>query len=154
MPAQPHDSTVYDVTASTLESLALMFLVPDDEAPQPRPPCNNRVAVPFTGPFDGTLTVAVSDGVMSELAANMLGIELRAIDASGRLDALKELANVICGNLLPAIAGTKPVFHIGAPLEQPPACQTGELAGAASLCAEAGAIHVALYAAKPQTAAI
>ena len=110
-----HDETRYRVAAETLESLALMFLVPEDEAANPLPCCARRVAVIFTGPFDGALILSASDGVLPELAANMLGLENCCAPTSEQQeDALKELANVICGNLLPVLAGEEAVFDVHA----------------------------------------
>jgi len=150
-----HDEIVYQVAADTLESLALMFLVPEDESPQPRPPCDRRVAVSFTGPFDGMLILAASGGVLPELATNMLGLENGHLPTLGQQeDALKELVNVICGNLLPAIAGKEPVFHIGAPsvLKTESSPQTFEplpSAGEARLITDAGIMELSLMIGRP-----
>jgi CheY-specific phosphatase CheX len=155
MNTHQYDEAVYRVAADTLESLALMFLLPEDEAPQPCPLCNKRVAVSFTGPFDGMLILAVSEGVLSELAANMLGLENGySPTLEQQEDALKELVNVICGNLLPAIAGKEPVFHIGAPealtAESSPQA-VGPLlpAGEARLLADAGVLELSLLVGRP-----
>lgn len=155
MDKNQHDETVYRVAADTLESLALMFLVPEDESPQPRPRCNTYVAASFTGPFDGVLTLAVSDSILPELAANMLGLE----DGHGATpeqqeDALKELANVVCGNLLPAIAGKEPVFHIGAPEVLAAQSYQGAIgsllpAGEACLLADAGILELTFLVRQP-----
>ena len=68
----------------------------------------------FCGPFGGEVVVAVSADLLSAIAANMLGDEQRVSPAQ-ELDALGEVANVVCGNLLPAIAGEQAAFRIGAP---------------------------------------
>jgi hypothetical protein len=41
--------------------------------------------------------------------------EEHAPSKSLQYDALGEIANVICGNMLPGIAGSKDVFHVSAP---------------------------------------
>ena len=48
------------------------------------------------------------------IAANMLGEE-DAPSKTLQYDALGEIANVICGNMLPGIAGSNDVFHVSAP---------------------------------------
>lgn len=146
-----HDETVYQVAADTLESLALMFLVPQEEAPQPGPSCDKRVAVTFRGPFGGALVLAVSEGVLPELAANMLGLsDISDATAAQQEDALKELVNVICGNLLPAVAGTQPVFHISAPEvlkagQWPQSAGQLSPAGEARLLADAGTLQLQFF---------
>jgi len=60
--------------------------------------------VDFTGRFTGGMELALSASVLAELAANMLGAEEgTTLSADEQRDALRELANVVCGNLLPAI---------------------------------------------------
>ena len=49
------------------------------------------------------------------LAANMLGVSDAEADARTRRDALGEVANVVCGNVLPLVGGRHAVFHLGAP---------------------------------------
>jgi hypothetical protein len=155
MNQRQHDETVYSVAAETLESLALMFLVPEDEAATPLPLCNRRVAVTFKGPFDGLLVLAASDGVLLDLAANMLGLESGCKPTlEQQEDALKELVNVACGNLLPAIAGKEPVFHINAPemLVAWASSQTAESllpAGEARLLTDAGILELSLFVGQP-----
>jgi CheY-specific phosphatase CheX len=104
------------VTNDTLERLAFLFAFPDDERSQdgPEPAVTGRVE--FSGLFCGSLIVRVSTSVIPELASNMLGLEDDAkISGEAQRDAFKELTNVICGNLLPAIAGDQVEFNIGAP---------------------------------------
>jgi CheY-specific phosphatase CheX len=52
--------------------------------------------------------------MLTQLAANMLGDEAQSNELMER-DSLGEIANVICGNALPAIYGFEPVFHLDAP---------------------------------------
>jgi len=104
------------VTIDTLEKLAFMFaFLDEDEEGQPR---DSMIAgsVSFTGPFSGTLIVTISLQALQELAGNMLGLEDgEETTEDHRSDALKETMNVICGNLLPAIAGDEVIFDIGVP---------------------------------------
>ena len=58
----------------------------------------------------------ISTCVIPELANNMLGLDDDAdITDAEQQDALKEILNVICGNVLPAIAGDQVEFNIEAP---------------------------------------
>ena len=58
----------------------------------------------------------VSQGAVTELATNMLGLDDNSeISEEEQQDAFKEMLNVICGNLLPAIAGDREEFAIGSP---------------------------------------
>lgn len=98
----------------TFEQLA--FVLPDTELNDEQMAARReaRVTVVFKGSFEGKLVVSLYGGVLPSLAANMLG-ETAPPDEKTQQDALGELANVICGNALPAIAGSKEVFHLGAP---------------------------------------
>ncbi len=108
--------TLYSVAEEVLEKLAFIFSFPEEE--RELMDYNDAVIarVSFKGPFMGTLTMAVSADAIPEIAGNMLGLEDN-FDATTeqQYDALKELINVICGNLLPAIAGKQTVFNVEAP---------------------------------------
>ena len=114
MNTSTQDEKLVNVTARTVEALALMFLVPADESSPDVGPASS-VKVSFTGPACGSLTLSVSPRVAQALAGNMLGLDDSASEDSAQ-DALNELGNVICGNLLPAVFGTEPVFRVEAPV--------------------------------------
>lgn len=108
--------TLLRVAAETLEGIALLSPLPEEEAPKlPNGP-RKLISVAFTGPVCGVLIIEVSEGVLEEVAAAMLALEA-GVSPSGeqKADVLSELANVMCGNLLPVVAGREPVFHLGAP---------------------------------------
>jgi chemotaxis protein CheX len=109
-------SILSGVVNETLERLAFMFAFPDDDRSQdgPEPAVTGRVE--FSGLFCGSLVVRFSTSVIPELTANMLGLADDAeISGEAQRDAFKELINVICGNVLPSIAGDQVEFNIGAP---------------------------------------
>ena len=75
-----------------------------------------RVQVNFIGPFSGALVLNISRSVLPELASNMLGIdESGPISIDHQQDALQEIANVVCGRLLPLIGGREAEFAIDQP---------------------------------------
>jgi chemotaxis protein CheY-P-specific phosphatase CheC len=70
--------------------------------------------VSFKGSFSGCLLLSVSTALLPLLSSNMMGED----SGNPQLlenDALCEIANIICGNVLPAIYGFKQVFHLDAP---------------------------------------
>lgn len=104
------------VAVETLEQLAFIFSFPEDGPVEIDYDSVMAVSVSFTGPFTGGLVMTASPQVLLELAVNMLGVdddEVPTLDQ--QYDALKEAMNIICGNLLPAIAGKQAVFDIGSP---------------------------------------
>lgn len=72
------------------------------------------VIVEFRGPLNGRLVLRLYGNLLPNLAANMVGKEQPPMPRLQN-DALGEIANVICGNMLPEIAGFKAVFQLGAP---------------------------------------
>lgn len=151
MKKNQHDQVVYRIAAETIEALALMFLVPDEEAPAGSDIDRITASACFTGPFSGQLVVSVSRAVLVELTGNMLGLDDGTpVPLEQQRDALKELANVICGNLLPEIGDVQQVFHIEPPiiLDAMPEPQSdgGEsLAGRACLTTDSGTAEVAIF---------
>jgi CheY-specific phosphatase CheX len=114
-------SPLLTAATSTFESLALLFAEVPPSGAQASAPLTHAVRVAFAGPCAGALDVAVSDDLAVALAANMLGLDPDAVraDAGVRQDAVGELANVVCGNVLPLVAGREAVFHLAAPVARP-----------------------------------
>jgi hypothetical protein len=111
-----------EVAVATLERLAFIFASPAPAAAWPPPEELLAARLEFRGPFGGEMRIAMSHAAVEELAANMLGLaDGEAPGEAARADALKELLNVICGNLLPAIAGEAAEFNLASPCLAPPA---------------------------------
>lgn len=104
------------VQAAVLTFEELCFLFPEAALTeeQQHASADAAVCVRFQGPFHGALQVQLCGQVLPIVAANMLGEEA-APTPSQQLDALGEIANIICGNLLPHIAGSHEVFQLDAP---------------------------------------
>lgn len=108
------DQLLRQATASTFEELA--FLFPEDECSESQleAPLDATVTVDFHGPMRGRLVLRVSSCLLPAIAANMLGEE-ESHKVPLQRDALGEMTNVVCGNLLPALAGADAVFRLDAP---------------------------------------
>lgn len=110
------DEELYRVAAETFESLALMFLMTEEDACVLDPDDVTIAQVDFTGPFNGSLVLSITEELLPELTANMLGHPgEHEAPVEHQEDALKELANVICGNILPVVAGREAVFNVCGP---------------------------------------
>ncbi|MGI5817237.1 MAG: chemotaxis protein CheX [Armatimonadota bacterium] len=118
-PTEQLERTLLEITEATCETLAFMFPTPpiEDES-------NARgdyqgelthVRVYFAGPFAGSLALSMPRSMLPALAANMLGLDEQSTTSEQRIDAARELCNVVCGNLLPAVAGREPVFSVSPP---------------------------------------
>ena len=113
-------SALFEASAEAFEQLG--FMLPTEEntwEPASIPP-EHAVLVGFHGALEGRLVVRVYGDVAGMLAGNMLGDD-HAPDAI-HADAVGELANVICGNALPRIAGEQALINIDTPrpLRPPP----------------------------------
>ncbi len=70
----------------------------------------------FTGDLCGTLSLAVPNDCVPEIAANILGLEPEEMEANSMApDSLGEMLNVICGHVIMAIAGKGADFKLGSP---------------------------------------
>jgi hypothetical protein len=135
-----------DVTA-ILEAAALAafeqlaFLLPD---PEPMEAVGDLMGmrVMFAGPTSGALVVRGDSVLLEALAMNMLGAD-EAPSEELQLDALGEMANVICGNVLPEVEDPSAVFRLSAP--EPVALSSASAPGvrdAVSLAFEGGVVRV------------
>jgi CheY-specific phosphatase CheX len=99
-------------------------------------------SIDFAGSFSGSLLFIMPSSLSVSLASTMLGEEEgSALDDLKTDDAMGELANIICGNLLPLIAGPREEFS----LMKPRAISAGEYLHQKSR-ADRLAAHASLYA--------
>jgi hypothetical protein len=142
---------------ATFEELALLFASPEPDealapgAAAPPPPSGAAASVSFRGPGHGRMVMAVAPALLPAIAGNMLGADA-APEPRLQHDALGELVNVLCGTLLPELAGTAATFRLAAPEALAPAaagsCRPGEtLAAAARLRLDDGEALALLFAA-------
>lgn len=142
------DNALQQVVETTFESMAFMFPMEEQDA-MPALDAPAIAAVTFTGPFAGRVTLEVSSEMLPELARNMLGLD-DEIEPSldQQHDALKEILNVICGNVLPELAGRKAEFAVNAPtvLDGLDADgDMGRLAASADIALDSGQARIRLY---------
>ncbi len=83
-------------------------------------PFTAGVSVRFFGPKSGRLEVRTSAGVVPAITENMLGAE-GAVDPQLQSDALGELGNVLCGNVVSSMTNGVGVFHLHPPRQLDPA---------------------------------
>lgn len=98
----------------TFEDMGFVFAVPELEDKHRSASFEGAAEVGFNGPFGGRLTVSLYGRMMGTLAANMMG-EDDPPPLQQQKDALGEIANVICGNVLPRVGGSREIFYIGSP---------------------------------------
>lgn len=104
---------LHEAAAMVFEELAFFFPEPL-EGDLPADAGDGIVGVDYQGPTAGRLLLRMSAGSLAPFAANMLGVDGEP-PLAAQHDALGELANVICGNLLPRITENNPPFDLGAP---------------------------------------
>jgi CheY-specific phosphatase CheX len=143
------DSALFHAARDTFENLAFMLSLEEGDSAMMLPPARRTVTVNFSGPYSGQLVVSLSPTLMPEIATSMLGLENAEPSPTQQEDAFKELANVICGNLLPALAGTQVVFAVSAPIlmaeNETPAASARTPAAATHLTLENGVADLTLF---------
>jgi CheY-specific phosphatase CheX len=106
------EKILYRKAALIFEELG--FMMPQSDNGQELPINSLCACVSFDGPFKGCLLVLLSPEALSMLSSNMLGRSYSQ-DEMVEQDALREIANVICGNSLPTIFEVKEPFRMESP---------------------------------------
>lgn len=138
---RPLDSLLCRTAKATFEELAFLVAGCAPLADTSFAPAADPVAVRFHGATAGRLELRVAQAVLPVIASNMLGND-EPPAADLQQDALGELANVICGNILPALAGPRAVYRLDPPT--PHTATGGEPAAAVRLELEDGWAEVRL----------
>lgn len=107
-------SQLIRATRSTFEDLGFMAATVELLEEQSGEALVHGAVVEFTGPVSGSLDVQVTRDLAATIATNMLGVD-QTEDTEMHADALGEVANVICGNVVPALADPSAVFALMPP---------------------------------------
>lgn len=106
-----------EVVADVLEQFAFMFVAPVESNGIKIPGGGMlRAEIHFKGPFSGWLSLCATQPFCSLLASNVLGMDPEELTLEHAHDALKELVNVTCGELLVAISGKQTLFDLSVPI--------------------------------------
>ena len=115
MTVQVAEQTLAEVVEYVLETMAFVCVLPGAGSDDSEAACA-RASVRFDGPCRGLVSFRVPLAVLPELVSNMLGRQSsRGLSLEQLQDGAGELANVMCGNLLRALAGPERVFVRHAP---------------------------------------
>ncbi len=138
------EQALYQAAILTFEELGFMF--PVERLPENDIETDDsvRVSVKFNGKFSGQMVLQIDNAILPILASNMLGDDEHLGDEI-LFDVIGELANVICGNALPAIAGKQEIFHLEAPQLLEKSNLTKNPAAIARLDVEESKADVLLY---------
>ena len=114
------DQVLYRVAEEVLASLAFMLPMLPEDMSERSDESHSRtwaVSVGFSGQVNGNVMLVAQEEVLPQLAANMLGLPEDGPEASPdqQQDALMELTNVICGNLLTEIWGPEAACTLSPP---------------------------------------
>jgi hypothetical protein len=138
------DLLLRDAATSTFEDVVFLLAEPLPAGDAPRSALvDAAVSVAFRGPLAGSLWLGVGGGVLPVIAANMLGEDTAPAEGE-QLDALGEIANMICGTLLPLLvpgeefAQLPPQVHAAAPVAGTDASRAGAPAAVPAAAARLG----------------
>ena len=107
---------VSEVICDVFETLAFMFGELAEREDLPESPASGVGAkMTFDGDMAGEIAIAVPKRMCKEIAINILGMDMNEDLQLDATDSLKEVLNVICGQLLTSIAGDVPVFDLSVP---------------------------------------
>lgn len=116
-------------TATTFEDMCFMLPEPPEEGGMPA--VEIAAFVRFDGHRSGSLAIFIRGELVQSMVANMLGDD-EALSEQDRVDGVKEVANVICGNALTQTMGEDKVFNLAPPAvfdgERPPYPEPSDVA--------------------------
>lgn len=141
---KPTEQILTQVVEDTFASMAFMFPGGEPDAPGGE---SAVITVAFAGPERGWLEMAMPKAMLEPLAVNMLGLdESEGATPDQKADAVKEILNVICGNLLPLIDDPKAVYNVSPPvIESAAASHAQAPAASARVALENGTIELNLF---------
>jgi chemotaxis protein CheY-P-specific phosphatase CheC len=116
------ENLLMEATIRTFENTCFMFVEPDLEDIQKNLALEAAAEVRFQGNFSGKLIIESRGGLFSAIATNMLSNDHPI--SQQKEDALGEIANIICGNVVPSLGRRK---ELGYKIESPISLNKKEL---------------------------
>ncbi len=112
---QQKSATLTAIFSDVLANLAFMFTDEDDAALK-SDAVWAEASIEYRGCVSGRLNLVYPKPFSIELAANLLGTDPDSEDVELQAeDAVKELMNIICGQLVTALHGTEALFNLSIP---------------------------------------
>ncbi|GAA5522477.1 chemotaxis protein CheX [Aliifodinibius salicampi] len=107
---------IYDIAVNAFEVTCFMFSLEEQEIDEPPKISENikRAAVDFNGAAEGRMVIHPSEELLTAVAANMLGVENP--NEEEKSGALCEIANIICGNIVPLFADDDAICYVEPPI--------------------------------------
>ena len=110
-----NEEALTGIAMEALERTAFVLCEPCDDPDAVASP-DRFVQIAYSGPENGTVVLCASDGFLAELASSILGEEPEEIDAATTgVEALKEMANVMCGSVVFELGGEENTISLGLP---------------------------------------
>lgn len=107
---------VQEVISDVLERFAFMFTdITETDEFSVETKAVLGVHISFKGPMVGVLSMYAPLSFCIALAENVLGVDAEELTREHAYDAIKELVNVTCGELLVTLAGKKCIFDLSVP---------------------------------------
>ena len=104
-----------NVVADVMERFAFSFVEAEEDGDGNHATDCLWAEVSFEGPSKGAVGLVVPWSLALELAASILGMDPAELGESAGEDAVRELTNIMCGEMLPLLFGTEPVFDLSVP---------------------------------------
>lgn len=112
-----YSNKIYEMAVKTFEITCFMFPVEeeevDDKADEQLASSHIRTVVEFDGAAKGMVIITPSPYLLDVMAGNMLGIE--EPNLKQKEEALREVANIISGNIAPLFSQDDEICYIKPP---------------------------------------
>lgn len=107
---------IFDIAVNAFEVTCFMFPLEEQEIEEGAKFSEDvkRAAVDFNGAAEGRMIIHPSEELLTAIAANMLGVENPSEDEES--GALCEIANIICGNIVPLFAEDDDICYVEPPV--------------------------------------
>jgi len=109
------EQAILEAASRVFETSAFLSVAPlhsEDELVEP----DQAATMTFRGAAAGRVSMRVSSEMLDTIANNLLEPSEDATEqAQRRTDVLKEMLNMVCGNLLTEYFGAEPVFDLSPP---------------------------------------
>jgi CheY-specific phosphatase CheX len=107
------ENVLKESTIITFEDICFIYQVPELKDAQKNMELEAAAEVKYRGDLTGKLLIETRGGLSMAIAANMLSNDVPS--AQQKKDALGEIANIICGNVVPSLGRGKLEYKIESP---------------------------------------